>query len=90
MTETLTLIARLTAKPDCAATLGEALQALVSPTRAEGDRSTITCTATTMIPASGFSMRTGDRALISMRILSSPTPKPSWRAFRSCWPATWN
>ncbi|AYM14178.1 Antibiotic biosynthesis monooxygenase [Agrobacterium fabacearum S56] len=36
MTETLTLIARLTAKPGCAATLGEALQALVLPTRAEG------------------------------------------------------
>jgi quinol monooxygenase YgiN len=35
MTETLTLIARLTAKPDCAAMLGEALQSLVSPTRAE-------------------------------------------------------
>lgn len=35
MTDTLTLIARLTAKPDCAAMLGEALQALVSPTRAE-------------------------------------------------------
>ncbi|MGV2068537.1 putative quinol monooxygenase [Agrobacterium sp. 22-226-1] len=35
MTETLTLIARLTAKPGCATTLGEALQALVSLTRAE-------------------------------------------------------
>ncbi|EJT01564.1 putative quinol monooxygenase [Rhizobium sp. CCGE 510] len=35
MTDTLTLIARLTAKPDSAAVLGEALQALVSPTRAE-------------------------------------------------------
>ena len=35
MTDTLTLIARLTAKPDRAEMLGEALQSLVSPTRAE-------------------------------------------------------
>ncbi|MBY5436507.1 putative quinol monooxygenase [Rhizobium leguminosarum] len=35
MTDTMTLIARLTAKPDRAEMLGEALQLLVSPTRAE-------------------------------------------------------
>ncbi|CAN7703960.1 putative quinol monooxygenase [Neorhizobium sp. LjRoot104] len=35
MTDTLTLIARLTAKPDLAEMLGEALQSIVSPTRAE-------------------------------------------------------
>ncbi|WP_088343270.1 MULTISPECIES: putative quinol monooxygenase [Rhodomicrobium] len=35
MSEQLTLIARLTAKPEHADTLGEALQAMVAPTRAE-------------------------------------------------------
>ena len=35
MSEQLTLIARLTAKPEYAEILGEALQAIVAPTRAE-------------------------------------------------------
>ncbi len=50
----------------------------------------VTCTATTMIRRFGFSMKTGDRAPISMRISSNLTPKPSWRAFQNCRPARWN
>lgn len=82
MTDTLTLIARLTAKPDRAEMLGEALQSLVSPTRAEA--------GSIDYHLHRSSMRTGDRAPISMRISSSPTPKSSWRASRTCWPGTWN
>lgn len=75
MTKQLTLIARLTAKPETSDDLGNGLRQLIAPTLSEEGAIGYVLHRDKTTPIAGFCMRPGGHRRTSTRISSSPTPR---------------